>query len=333
MNNFISKIRNEWEASNKVAKYGNFVANNFIYKSIIFIIAKRKINNIRESRRYNIALELSSFCNGKCFFCPNSKMKRNKSNMSMEIFDKVVERMKIEKILPMHINLTGTGEPLMDKTIFQKIEILKNNFPDANVYLPTNFALADDEIIDKLVNSKLNSVAVSLNANNARDYKNIMKLDFDKTIKNLENLIKKRNYKKSLLKIYITLAANPINKKSVNEFIKFWEGKVDGVGINWIHSWAGAVNNGKIYKKNQIRYPCRPLFEQIIVHSNGNIPLCLVDYEGKFVGGNVMKNGILDSFYGESINKIREKHLSGKIGGIEMCSQCRFSERGFYWLV
>lgn len=333
MNYIISKIRNKFESSNKVEVFGNILANNPVYKLIIFEIAKRKIEKIKKSRKYNIALELSSYCNGKCFFCPNSMMKRKKSNMSMEIFNKVVERIKTENISPMHFNLTGTGEPLIDKTIFEKIEILKNNFPDSNVYLPTNFALANDEIIDKLVDSKLNSVAVSLNANNAKDYKKIMKLDFDKTIKNLNNLIEKRNYKKSLLKIYITLAANPINKKSVNEFIRFWEGKVDGVGVNWIHSWAGAVKNGKINRKKQTRYPCRPLFEQIIIHSNGNIPLCLVDYEGKVVGGNVMKDKILDSFYAESIGNIREKHLSGRIGDIEMCSQCRFSERGLYWLV
>jgi radical SAM protein with 4Fe4S-binding SPASM domain len=332
VNNIILKLRNIFEANGGVEKIGNILTNNQIYRSIVLKIAKKKIEKIKKNKTYNIAFETSSFCNGHCTFCPNSFMKRKKENMSILIFKKAVERIKEEKIIPLNINLTGTGEPLIDKTIFEKIDILKKNWPNSNVYLPTNFELANSQIIKKLLNSKLDSIAISLNANTAKEYKNIMGLNFKKTINNINQLIKQRILLKKSIKIYITLAANPLNKKNINKFIKRWEQKVDGIAVNWIHSWAGAVDNKKNDQK-QTRFPCRPLFDQIIIHSNGNIPLCLVDYEGKHIGGNVSRNKILKSYYSKKLNKIRKLQMEGKFKNLEMCSKCRFSERGMYWLV
>nr|MBP9817945.1 SPASM domain-containing protein [Candidatus Shapirobacteria bacterium] len=67
------------------------------------------------------------------------------------------------------------------------------------------------------------------------------------------------------------------------------------------------------------------------IQSNGDIPLCAVDYEGKVVGGNIMTDKILDAYYSKSVDKIRKMHQSGNAGKFAMCANCRFSERGMYW--
>ena len=90
----------------------------------------------------------------------------------------------------MKFQLNGTGEPLIDKTLFEKIKILRKNFPKSLIYFYTNLGLAEKNIQNKIVNSDLDFIGISLNADNAVDYKNIMKLDFKKTIKNLNNFIK-----------------------------------------------------------------------------------------------------------------------------------------------
>jgi len=251
----------------------------------------------------------------------------------MEVFKKIIDRIKEEKINPSYFNLGPNGEPLIDKTLFEKINLLNDNFPRVKIFFPTNLGLATPKLQQKLVNSKLDNICISLNANNVKDYKTIMNLDFNTTIKNLNNLIKLRNKSKSKLKIYLKLAANPVNKKTIALFIKRWEKKVDEIGISWIHSWAGAVPNGDDTSRHIVRYPCRTLFDQINIQSNGNIPLCCVDMEGDIVGGNVLKDKILDSINSSKIKRIKELHSKGEIDKIKMCSQCRFCERGLYWLV
>jgi wyosine [tRNA(Phe)-imidazoG37] synthetase (radical SAM superfamily) len=332
MTNWVGKLRNRIETDNLALPLGFYITQNRIYRNIVYAIAKRKIAKVEKDKTYNIAIEVSSFCNAHCSFCPNSRMKRKKSTMTMEIFNKIVERIKKENIKPQSFNLTGTGEPLMDKNLIKKIIILKKIFPLSKVYFPTNLAMANETKIKEIINSGLDELGISLNASNKKDYEKIMNLDYENTLQNLEDLIRMKKELNSNMKISISLAANTVNKSNVEEFLKKWEKRVDRVVINWIHSWAGAVDNG-VKTKMQIRYPCLPLFEQIIFHSNGNIPLCLVDYEGNYVGGNVMKDKILDSFNARKIKEIKQKHLAGNFEGLKMCSNCRFSERGLYWLV
>lgn len=327
---WILKLRNKFESVKVLGWCLDIFTKNPIYKRKTYSLFEKKAAAFRKNKNYILAIEVSSFCNAVCIFCPNNFMKRKKSIMSMEIFEKIVERLKNEGIRPEYFNLTGTGEPLVDRTLFEKIEVLKRNFPNTRVFFPSNFALADEKIIKKIISSPLDNISISLNANNPREYKKIMHLDYSKTIKNLKRLIELRNKSKSKLKISVTVAANPLNQKNIEKFVKKWDKKVDEISINWIHSWAGSVKNG-VDKPNSPKYPCRSLFEQIVVQSNGDIPLCCVDYEGKIVGGNIMKNKIMDAFYADNLNKIREQHKSGKIDRLPMCSSCRFSDRGLYW--
>jgi len=333
MKSFVGGIRNKIESSSFALSMLNLLTGNWIYKKYVWNLFRKKVDDIEKNKKYYFAIESTSFCNAKCSFCPNCKMKRQKQVMGMEVFLKIVERIKQEKIRPVVFNLAGTGEPLIDKNIFKKINVLKKSFPEAELFMPTNLNLANEEIQERLVNGGLDNISVSLNADNVADYKKIMSLDFKVTIKNLEGLIRLRNKYKSKLKINIKLAANPVNKHSIKKFLKRWEKKVDSVGVSWIHSWAGAVDNGDKKNKYLVRYPCRSLFEQIVIHANGNIALCCVDYEGEAVGGNVMRDEIIGAFNGLKIKKIKEMHRAGKIDQIKMCSNCRFSERGLYWLV
>lgn len=329
----ISKIRNHFESTRWYEKLIYLLTQNEIYYRFVYHKFKQRLKDIEDNKSYGFAIEVSSFCNAKCFFCPNVKMQRTKNSMNMDIFMTLIKRIKEEKINPRYFNMTGTGEPLLDKTIFEKIKIIKNEFPKTYIFMPTNFALANKEIIKNLLESGLDKITISLNADNEKDYKEIMKIDYKKTLSNIDLLLEMKSKAKSKLHVMVTVAANPINKKSINSFNKKWEAKVDEVAINWIHDWAGAVDtkDGKSTWKK--RYPCRTLFEQIVVHSNGNIPLCCIDYEGIVIGGNVKDKAILESFNGDKIKKIKDMHRNGQIDKFKMCANCRFSERGLDWLV
>lgn len=329
----VSRIRNAFEASDFFVPAIHTLTQNRIYQKLIYNKALKKITKVEKEKRFGLALEVSSFCNARCIFCPNKKMVRKKSVMNMVIFKTLLERLKKEGIRLSYVNLTGTGEPLTDKTLFEKIRLLKLYFPDVYIFMPTNFALATEEMIKKILESDLDRVTISLNANRADEYKTIMGLNFKRTLKNIDNLIKWKNRLKKGLSIMVTIAASRINKVSVNDFVRKWEARVDAVAVNWVHTWAGAVGEvGNSYRWAR-RYPCKTLFEQIVVQSNGDVVMCCVDYEGKVVGGNVMKNKILDAFLAGRIGIIKKLHKDCKVSDIKMCSQCRFSERGTDWLV
>lgn len=328
-----SALRNKIESSGLYVPLIRLLTQNIIFAKYSHHIARKRVEELEKNRSYGLALENSSFCNAKCIFCPNITMERKKGFMKMEVFDKLVERLKQEDIKVRYVNMTGTGEPLMDKNVFKKIEILKREFPQADIFMPTNFALATKEIIEKIIDSGLDRITISLNADNPKDYKKLMGLSFERTVENIENLIRIRNQKKSNLVILITIVVNDVNSKSVAEFRDRWRDRVDSVVVNGVHSWAGAVERYNSKSGFRYRFACRNLFEQIEIHNNGDVALCCVDYEGRHLGGNVMKDKILDAIGGGDIGKIKKMHLRGESGKVEMCRQCRFSERGMDWLV
>lgn len=328
-----SRLRNKIESSDLWAWVVYALTQNRLFGTLSYFVARKRIGRLAGKKTFGLAIENSSFCNARCIFCPNTHMKRKKAFMEMAVFNKLVGRLKEEKVVVSYVNLTGTGEPLMDKNIFNKIKILKKEFPKATLFLPTNFSLATRGVIEKLVDSGLDTVTISLNADNAVDYKRIMNLDFEKTIANIENLIEIKRERKSKLAIMLTIVVNDVNANNVDGFTKKWRDKVDAIAINGVHSWGGAV---KKYNSNRLwkfRYPCRSLFEQIVIHTNGDVALCCVDYEGKVVGGNVIKDKIMDAFSLGKIGRIKKRHFNGEINEIKMCRQCRFSERGMDWLV
>lgn len=329
-----NRVRAKVEVSKDWERRLSLITNNLIYRRFAYWVALRKIKKIKKYKELGFAVEVSSLCNARCFFCPHHKMKRKKTIMSNQMFGLLLKRIKEEKIRPKYFNLTGTGEPLLDKDLFNKIKMIKNVFKNTLVFFPTNFFSGDKNVVDQLMESDLDQIIISLNAGNAVDYKKIMGLDFKKTIGNLNHLLRERKKMSKKLIVSLTVAANPINSNGVYGFIKKWSPKVDDISINWIHSWAGAMssNNGEA-KVSRYRYPCRSLFEQVVVQSNGNIPLCCVDYEGSLVAGNIKRDKILDSFYSEKLERVRREHVGGKIEKNRMCRNCRFSEKGLDWLI
>jgi len=328
-----SRLRNKIESSELLVPIVYVLTQNKLFRELSYFVARRRIKEFEKKKIFGLAIENSCLCNAKCVFCPNTNMKRKKIIMGMDVFNKLVERLKEEKVTLRFVNLTGTGEPLLDKNIFKKIKILKKEFPEANLFLPTNFSLATKEVIEKLIDSGLDTITISLNADNAADYKKLMGLDFDKTVSNIENLIKIKKERNSKMVIMLTIVVNDINAENVKGFYEKWSDKVDAMAVNGVHSWGGAVKQYNSKKYWKIRYACRNLFEQIVVQANGDIVLCCLDYEGTTVGGNVMKDKVMDAFNLGKIGKIKKMHFNGEVSKIDMCRQCRFSERGMDWLV
>ena len=129
-----------------------------------------------QKRQFWFFIETTSFCNARCEFCINPKLKREKCFMSDEVFETILSRIREERITPtgfcMHLN----GEPLLDPKIIERINRVGELFPEATIEMTSNFALATDAIIKDLINSKLGTLRISLNAADEEAYNKRMHL-------------------------------------------------------------------------------------------------------------------------------------------------------------
>lgn len=335
--NIIRKIKNIIEINNKISHAFDRAASSSVYKKVIYWKIKKYTENIVNTKKYNVIIETTNFCNAKCIMCPQHIMKRKKSFMSDETFFKLIFRLKNENIKPIVFILNGFGEPLTDIKIFERIKELKVNFPNSKLKFYTNLGLANDKIIDKIIDSGIDEINISFNGFTKESYEEIMKVDFEKTKDNIEKLVVKRNKNHINLKIRISMALVSENEYTVKKFLKEWENKVDSVSVNKIHTYGGSVNNFSVKNRinfDKLTYPCKYLWNTIVIGVEGDLFICCLDYEGNYNFGNINQSKILDIFYSDEFRGIRKIHLKNHIKKIKLCSNCYTPyKNGTEWLV
>ncbi|MGB9911206.1 MAG: radical SAM/SPASM domain-containing protein [Microgenomates group bacterium] len=323
-NKIIRKIKNAIEINPILRKIFDLIGENYFYKKLVYLIINQVENKIKKEKKYNIIIETTNLCNARCVMCPHLFMKRKKEIMKDSIFLKILEKIKKEKINPQVFIINGFGEPLTDKKIFERIKTLKNFFPNIPVKFYSNFNLANDYIIREIFESKVDEINISFNGLNKKSYTQTMGLNYLKTIKNLKKLIaEKRKRRSQIPVIRISMTLVKTNEGEERKFIEKWERLVDSVSVNRVHNYGGAVEDvSGSYKinYNKTPYPCKYIWNTIVFGVKGDIFLCCLDYEGKYVFGNILKNGILESFYSKKFQRIRELHLKGEIKKLPLCS-------------
>lgn len=310
----------------------------FIFKKITGLpvyrelVSKRIFRQIVSDKQglFNLIIENANLCNASCLMCPYRIMKRAKKIMDSEIFEKIIERVKQEKLAINKIFLSGMGEPLTDPQFVGRVEKLKKlGFP-LRVY--TNASLLTKKISEKLILLGPEEVNISFNGADAKEYHRIMGLNFDRTMKNIDYLIKIR--KKSgrrLPWLQVSLIVLDENSRGLRKYLADWRKKVDSVTVSIPHQWGGGIKEISNLKgqRSNIVYPCRALWHTFMIDSSGNFVICCRDYESKFILGNVRthsfeqirKSKILKSFQDASL-KYRQDCLP------EICKQCNFPYQG-----
>ena len=296
-------------------KYGFFEYQKKIYGNYIH----EKLNKFKLSDLM-VSLEPSNICNGKCIMCPYQKMTRKKEIMPMNFFKKIVNN-----CLPYGVrnfNLSFYNEPFLDPFIFERIKYLKSK--KARVQLFSNGSVIDSEKIGKILESGLDEIIFSIDAAKKETYESIRRgLVFKKTINNILSLI---NRKKGLglekPKIKLNFTKQKLNEAEVEEFQSFWIDKVDEISISQNDSRSETSKPFARKKKSFASFPCLRLWREFIIMSNGKVPLCCIDYDGKIILGDFNTQNLKEIWNSDNFKKIRQLHLNFKADAIPLCKKC-----------
>jgi MoaA/NifB/PqqE/SkfB family radical SAM enzyme len=105
-----------------------------------------------------IQVEISSYCNGECIYCPHTTYKKNWQDrlLPLEMFQSLVPAFPKTNF----IHLQGWGEPFINPHFGEMLKIAKH--AGCMVGTTTNGTLIDDEIIRMLVDEHLDIIGFSL---------------------------------------------------------------------------------------------------------------------------------------------------------------------------
>lgn len=277
-----------------------------------------------------IYVEPTSYCNLKCKFCPNSKVdKKNKSFMSMGVFNKILDDIKEFPERPRVFKFCGIGEPLLNKNTPDMIRLIKDNSSADKIIMYTNGILLNPELNRKLVESGLDQINISVEGLNDEDYLNYAetKVDFNKFVENIVDLYDKRKQMKIYIKIHNLVINNIDDEKRFYDTFGNISDYIQIEGIS--HIFSDFKSNGESENINRYtsdkenkRQICSICFKTLNVNADGTCSPCSVDWAHRVIIGDIKNESLLNIWNGDKLRALRKRFCTNTIDKSEACFDC-----------
>ena len=260
----------------------------------------------------SVSIETTGRCNAACSFCPHPDLDRNKGSMSDVMFEKIITDLEaIPKDHKFTISPGGINEPFMDKKFFTRLRMINERLPQAGLIFFTNLNVMHRDFAEEIIKiQNIEYFNVSFNAANPEEYESVMKIKFDRTVKNLKSLMT-LNRQSKFMKLPVILsrvgdltdADDRYGPEVQALFSDFTEHEDYTFKVkrrtNWINKLDISTHDVPTYQ------PCTAWFD-LFIHSNGQIPHCCMDSDATYAIGHVMEKSVLEIYNGANFKYLRE---------------------------
>lgn len=301
------------------------MSSNFQDYLVQRISKEETYSDLLQFPRY-LEIETINICNAKCSICTIDSWDRKPEKMSSDLFDKIASELGDHAHEVKRVNLYRNGEPLLDKNLPHYIERLKKE-GIKGVVISTNASVLTTEKAKEILEAGIDQVFFSIDSLKKDTYESIRKgLDFDEVMNNTIEFIKLRDELKPDTDIWVRMVRQENNYDEWPEYEKFWTEKLkksDRVYFHNIFNWGGQLNGFQsVSTSYEPNLPCVSLWSLFVIFSNGEVPLCNVDFKNKHPLGNVNDQTLSEIWASKRMNMKRGLHLAQKKGDIDICEKC-----------
>lgn len=291
------------------------------------------LDNIERSLNFPKYFEIETFrgCNATCEMCTVSDWE-GIGKMPMDMFKRIANEISEYSSWVDVICLSRNGEPLLDKQLEDRIKILKD-YGMKRVLFSTNGQTLTEERSQKLLESGLDEIRFSIDGYTKETFDLIRRdLNYEKVIPNAERFIKMRDQYKNGLKpeIHVRFVTQKRNEHEEENWKNYWLSRVsiekgDVVSSKPVHSWGNQLETYEstvLKERENSDLPCISPFSTMVIHYDGQVPLCGCDFNNTYLMGNVNESSLEDIWKSQPFNKVREVHKDGKRNDMPICVGC-----------
>ena len=286
----------------------------------------------------SIDLEVTSYCNAVCPFCPREVLDGKNVHMPLSIVKQVADHLRQEKAAR-RVVLCGIGEPTLHPNIEEIVRELCGTASE--LCLTTNGSLMNGALFERLVDAGLTEVNFSLNAFTAATHRRVMRLkNFDRVIRNVEEVVDSRLDRFPRVSVHVSMVLCDLNQHEAVPFLDHWRHRnVHNVWIHPLNNRAGLLSpDVKPVDPTPLsqRYAddpkiivallphgapgeriCRIARDIDFISVDGNMRLCAMDYKRSTAFGNA------------ELMNVQEMHLAKMLAYIRgdtenICRNCDF---------
>ncbi len=268
-----------------------------------------------------VCIETTNYCNLKCSMCNYRFMSRQKEHMTFKLFKKIIDEIRHYPFVS-GIDIQMWGEPFLNKDIFKMVDYSVDKVPI--VRLNTNGMLLNDKNTKRLMATPIKHFTISIDATTKETYDKIRcGGDFDTVIKNTKKFLKAKG-KGNRPYTVVQIIEMKHNKSELDAFKEQWKDLADEVDIVRLSSFSNPNTNyddNKIQDYDHDSVPfCGILWNRMCIYSNGDVPFCYADYDGKNLLGNVYESKIIDIWNSDKIFRLRNNFRRNK----NLPKECRY---------
>ncbi|MEF2145481.1 MAG: radical SAM/SPASM domain-containing protein [Desulfovibrionaceae bacterium] len=274
-----------------------------------------------------IQIMTDSRCNAQCLFCGYTEVHKSlpQGQMEDDLFYKIVDecsRHWIGRISPYLMN-----EPLLDQRMPDFISYInRKRKPVTKVKINTNGALLTESMSERLVDSGLRHLWVSVQGYSEESYRTSMNLSLSRVLENIDRFLDIRDRKgKKLPKISITTLHTSLVENELDYARKYWADRDVTFKIHKLDNRSGKDLSDLGVTKPRLRRNCDLFLKQAYVLYNGDMILCCHDWRRSVVLGNVAEQGIAAVWNSERFVRIIREYFAGEYRNCEICRTCTVS--------
>lgn len=292
-----------------------------------------KSQNLPSFPRY-LDIELTNTCNFKCLMCPTGtgSSKRPRGMLSEELFEKLLAEIAPHKTA---LRFIRWGEPLLHKSL---IPFIRRAHEAASlVHINTNGSLMDEPMMEKLLESGLDSIKFSFQGVDRKSYQEMRNIDFfDGLLDTIAKFYALRG-NRALPYIHISTSITYESKEQVQAFRERTHGIADLVTIGrTILDYMEPGQSTRLSDVERFRLQalkeqesvvkkhmeCPEVFDKLSLNWDGTISACCNDYDNKMIIGDFRKDSLQTIWNGQQMHRYRSLLAKMEHNKLFLCKSC-----------
>ncbi len=287
---------------------------------------------------YVIYIDPCGKCNFKCYFCPcnntDYRAEERFQTMPLELFQKIADDMTgFEKKVRV-VDLWAWGEPFLNPNLIEMIRYLRTKDVCDEIRCCTNGSFLNPEMNQRLADSGLTMLRVSLDAMSDEEYRRIcgVRFSFDKLVDNIRDL-----YERSRGKMQVSVKTVDTALKTEEDVKRFYDVFSPISDYSFVEDIIDAfpgydgfekTDNSDIrFRKwnsyhDRANYVCAKPLVQMAIHSNGKVSACCNDWSFALVYGDVNTKNLVDIWQSEALRRIQLMQVELPRKEIPYCQLC-----------
>lgn len=283
---------------------------------------------------FSLYLEPTSLCNMRCEFCPTGDMtlRRRRPNgmMDLALVSKLVRDIQNWGVQLRRINLYKDGEPTVHPQFVEMVRILKEGAVAKELWTKTNGLALNPDYNQRLLESGLDMIGVSINAVSSAGYLRITKtrLDYDKLVAGVNDLCERA--RGGNVRVLVKIVDSGFSPDEIQKFHEDFA-SAPFLSVEQLHGWAASGEKDWTLGTNPTTFEggaltdkvaCPLPFFMLAINWNGTVSLCNDDWLHATTCGDVRTQTLKEIWQGEDLRKLRVMHLEGRRGENAACGNC-----------